>query len=104
MQGGLFQSGIEDFRDNNPDLSEYTIADFEFIVAQIGAYSQPLIFTMDESEYANSIYGGETSSGYYIKGIADLLEDLEYYENSNSWDYPKEVTESNGRIKLELFK
>lgn len=102
LQEGLYQSGVEDWRDNN--YPEYEIEPFEFIVAQIGAYTEPLIFSVSHEEHAYNIYGGETGSGYYIKGVADLLEDLNYYENLDKWIYPKEVLENNGRINIELFR
>ena len=102
LQEGLYQEGIIDWQvENYPD---YDVQDFEFIVAQMGAYSEPLIFTVGETEHGYNIYGGETGSGYFIKGIATLLEDLAYYETMNKWDYSKEVIENNGRINLELFK
>ena len=102
LQEGLYQEGVMNWRDKM--YPDYKVMPFEFIVAQMGAYSEPLIFTIGETEHASNVYGGETGSGYYIKGVADLLEDLSYYETINQWDYTKEVLENNGRINIELFK
>jgi hypothetical protein len=102
LQEGLYQEGIIDWAEKN--YPEYEVQDFEFIVAQMGAFSEPLIYTVGPTEHGYNLYGGETGSGYFIKGVAGLLEDLEYYESMNAWHYKKEVVENNGRINLELFK
>tara|TARA_R110000803_G_scaffold71102_4_gene134192 strand:+ start:29256 stop:30239 length:984 start_codon:yes stop_codon:yes gene_type:complete len=102
LQEGLYQEGILDWAKEH--YPEYTVEPFEFIVAQMGAYTQPLIYTVSETEHACNMYGGETGSGYYIKGVVDLLEDLEYYENQDNWQYKREIVNNNGRVDLELFK
>ena len=104
LQGAWFQLGIMDWLATSPYSDSYKLLDFQFIVAEMGAYKPPLIFTMNHSELRSAIHGGETSTGYYIKGINTLLEDLAYYKNNNDWEYPREVTESNGKLELDLFK
>lgn len=101
LQGGLYQMGIKHYaRVHHP---EYAVVDFEFIVAQMGAFNLPLIFTMSSKEYMASVLGQNTQYGTRIKGIFDLLDDLEYYNSTNMWEYKKEIVENRGRINLNLF-
>tara|TARA_R110002126_G_C10453787_1_gene499792 strand:+ start:456 stop:1427 length:972 start_codon:yes stop_codon:yes gene_type:complete len=102
LQGAWFQLGIMDWLATN--YNDYKLLDFQFIVAEMGAWKPPLIFTMNNSELQYAIQGGETFTGYYVKGIDILLEDLAYYKNNNQWEYPREVSENNGILALDLFK
>jgi hypothetical protein len=101
LQGGLFQEGLRDWaKINYPD---YTVEDFEFIVAEMNTNNPPLIFRMSQTEVTKAIMGGETSTGYPIKGIVDLLSDLDYYTTTGAWDYPAEIHKNNGVVDLTLF-
>lgn len=102
IQGGWFMIGLEDWK--NEHYPEYEIVNFEFIVAEMFNTNQPMIFPMSSSEIKGAIKGGVTSTGYKLKGIDELLEDLNYYEKENKWDYPAEVMRKQGRMELELFK
>jgi hypothetical protein len=102
LQGALFQEGIIDWaKQHYPD---YTIDEFEFIVAEMFTKNQPLIYRMGDRETKYAIYGGETSSGYHIKGITELFADLDYYTSTGCWDYPAEIHDNNGVVELDLFK
>jgi hypothetical protein len=101
LQEGLFQEGIFDYKEKN--YPDYTVLPFEFIVAQIGAYSLPMIYQISLTEHGYNIYGGKTPTGFQIKGVANLLEDLKYYERENAWEYMKEVRENKGRTEIKLF-
>lgn len=94
--------GLEDWK--NEHYPEYEIVNFEFIVAEMFNVNPPMIFPMSSSEIKGAIKGGITSTGYKLKGIDELLEDLNYYEKENKWDYPAEVMRNQGRMGLELFK
>ena len=102
LQAGLFRLGLEDWRDKN--YPEYEVEDFEVIVAEMACYNPPLIFKIPKEQTNIAIFGGETSSGYYIKGIEDLLADLAYYNENDAWEYPAEVHKNNGVVELDLFK
>lgn len=101
LQGCLYKLAINNWADKN--YPGYKVADFEFIVAQIGAFSEPLIFSMTTEDHNAAFFGANMPSGYYVKGIQDLLLDLDYYESNNKWDYAREVRENNGRIYLDTF-
>jgi hypothetical protein len=102
LQAALFKLGLEDWRDKN--YPEYEVEDFEFIVAEMACYNPPLIFKIPKEQTNIAIFGGETSSGYYIKGVEDLLADLAYYNENDAWEYPAEVHKNNGVVELDLFK
>lgn len=102
LQAALFKLGLEDWRDKN--YPEYEVEDFEFIVAEMACYNPPLIFRIPKEQTNIAIFGGETSSGYYIKGVEDLLADLVYYNENDAWEYPAEVHKNNGVVELDLFK
>jgi hypothetical protein len=102
VQGAWFKLGVEEWA--TQAYPEYTVEDFMFIVAEMGAYHQPLLFTMGEDEHSAAIHGGNSSMGYKIKGINDLLIDLQFYTDSGMWEYPREITENSGKIELDLFK
>lgn len=102
LQGALFRLGLVDWKENN--YPDYELEDFEFIVAEMASYNPPLIFRMSQEETTKAIVGGESSSGYYTKGIEDLLADLAYYKETDAWEYPAEVHKNNGVVELDLFK
>jgi hypothetical protein len=101
LQGAWFVLGVKDWADKN--YPEYSITGFDFIVAEMAAYNPPLIFEMSKEEIKMAIVGGKSLMGYPIKGVDQLLEDLDYYERTNKWEYPAEIDKSFGRVILNTI-
>ena len=101
LQGGLYTAGIKDWA--SAHYPDYTVLDFEFIVAEMFTKNPPLVFTMTKAETAKALAGGTTSTGYKIKGVTELLADLDYYNETGEWNYPAEIHRNGGKVNLNLF-
>ncbi len=82
----------------------YKVLDFSFIVTETKATaSHPaIIFVTNAEDRACGLNGGVVGKKKY-KGIIQLIEEYKYYKESNNWDMPKDLIDSEGRIYLNIF-
>lgn len=91
-----FWNGHMYFMNIYPD---YTILPFKFLVASnLSSYPASYIISKTEEDKAVLWYGG-INNGYQIRGINELLEDLEYYRE-NGFEIERTVAENNGLLTI----
>ena len=81
----------------------YTIDPFRFIVCETSCYNPPIVFQMSDIDLAVGMNGGTSSMGYEYLGINQLIERLQWHQENDLWDYPREVYDSGGTKVLETF-
>lgn len=100
-QAGFYMMGVTRWRDiNYPD---YTIKNFRFVFVDKNCNFEPAIYQVSDKDLNISIWGGRTKSGYPVRGIMGLIEDLKWHMENDLWEYRKEVYESNGVIISDLY-
>jgi hypothetical protein len=83
-------------------LKDYEVEPFEFIIIQNTDFAKPLIYTSTQESYNVGKYGG-SYKGNAVKGYLQLIGEKEWHLQNEKYDYPKEIYDSNGKIKLNIF-
>lgn len=100
-QAGFYMMGVTKWRDiNYPD---YNIKNFRFVFVDKNCNFEPAIYQVSDKDLNISIWGGKTKSGYPVRGIMGLIDDLKWHMENDLWEYRKEVYESNGVIISDLY-
>ena len=82
----------------------YTVLPFQFIVIETNYKNPPHIFEVTTEDMTVAEHGGvSATAGYEIKGYKTLINNLEYHNKSNQWDYRQEVYENSGIINLNCL-
>lgn len=101
LQGIMYFRGVQNWADEH--YPEYTVANFAFLVAEMASYNEPVIFIMSDEDLKTAEEGGTTSTGYEVKGLKQLLYELEQHKNLDMWDYPLEIDLNKGTMMLETM-
>lgn len=67
-----------------PDLEDYTVLHPRFIVCDSTNYFNPLIYTLDKEDMVNAYHGFE-HRGYTYPGVNDIIKDLEWAVENDTW-------------------
>lgn len=82
----------------------YTILPFKFIVVEnkLSSSHPAIIYETSRWDRKAGIEGG-IANGKYYKGINQLIEEYKFHRDNNYWDLTKDLLESKGIIKLNVF-
>lgn len=81
-QGALY---TELLRQNFPD---YTILYPKFVVCSKDLMFQPEIYEMGENDYLVAMNGGKTHDGFPVKGITQILHEIQWHIDNDKWLHP----------------
>ena len=83
------------------NLTGYTILPFKFIVINVEYPNNPLIFRFSDTDFMAAKLG--LKAGYNIRGIWDIMDDLEWHISNDLWEYKREVYEADGEIMTNMY-
>lgn len=89
-----------------PYISDgYTIENFRFIVVESRVVNKPVIFKCTRGDLAAGKHGGilTRQGDREIKGYLQLAEELIWHQQTDLWEYPKEVYDNHGIITINAF-
>lgn len=78
---------------------EYTFKGFKFLLINTVTDSPVFLCELSEDLYNRGLNGGY-DNGVYYKGYKELLDDLKWHTENDSWDYPKDVYLNNMCYKI----
>lgn len=84
-------------------LGDYKIAKFTFIVCSTNR-GKHYLYQMTDTDIAAAEHGGMIQYGYKIKGWRQILNEIAWLQESNTWDYPYEAQVNGGVVPLNVFK
>ena len=85
-------------------VADYHVLPFQFIVQETNMYNPPHIFEVDEEDMFVAEYGGIVEgAGYEIRGFQDLIDELEYHQETEQWEYKREIYENSGVVSLKAL-
>jgi hypothetical protein len=64
---------------------------------------RPHIYTMTDRDISIGLNGIQLASGRKIRGVDELITDLEWHKDNGRWEYPRDVYEVRGEIELNMF-
>jgi hypothetical protein len=86
----------------NENLMGYTIK-FQFLVVDTSPQGlRPLIYKVSDLDLNNAEFGFKTKSGYYYKGLDELVEEILWCQETQNWRISKEAYENNGILNLNI--
>lgn len=107
IQAAFYTAALEYAVKNDLNLAEFAdfeILPFQFIVQETNMYNPPHIFEVDDEDMFVAEYGGIVEgAGYEIKGFQELIDELEYHEETEQWDYRQEVYHNSGVVSLKAL-
>lgn len=81
------------------EFEGYSVEIPKFIVCDSTNYFNPLIYVLDESDLKDA-YEGFEYKGREYKGVKELIEDLKWALDMNTWNISRANYETNGVVKL----
>ena len=84
------------------DLQDYSIK-FQFLVIDTSPQGlRPLIYKLSGNDLLNAEIGFKTKSGYYYKGLEELVNEILWCQETQNWRISKEAFENNGILNLNI--
>ena len=84
------------------DLQDYTIK-FQFLVVDTSPQGlNPLIYKVSNEDLKKAEYGFKTKSGYYYKGLDELVDEILWCQETQNWRISKVAYENNGILNLNI--
>jgi hypothetical protein len=115
LQGSMYHNAVLDlFWENAPVGEDYKIENIKFVYADTNLILPPIIYNMTESDltigrlgrYANVFVGNSQfaySDRLKYKGYVRLVEELDWHQRTNQWDYSYDVYQNNGEVDIDAF-
>jgi len=91
-------------RVERPELKDYTIPSIEFIVGSSNLNSNPLLYSTNEINVNEGLYGFELKSGRKFKGLYELVRDINWHKKNQLWRNSREVYENKGKMIIKPFE
>ena len=83
----------------------YEIKPFLFIVIETACNNPPLIFKISSEDLKVGWNGGvSVYTNKKVKGVTELIKEVEWHQDTNNWEIKKEIEENSGIINLNQFK
>lgn len=86
--------------DKDGSLYKYQVYPPKFIVCDSINYYNPLIYTLDYSDLEDA-YKGFDHKGKYYPGVRDIIKDLQWAFQNNTWNISRQNSLSNGVINIK---
>lgn len=103
-QGALYTTAIQSIIQTEKEFQGYVVAPFTFIYLSRVNPTFPLKFSMCIDYIEDVMTGFETRSGFTVRGILQLIDDVKWYRENNEFVFTRELLENNGTIKINSPK
>lgn len=106
MYTEALHSYIKDRSLYDPDIEQYTLLPFKFIVvdSRQNSTSPALIYNTTNNDITVGLYGGKLKhSDTTVKGVYQLIDDYLWHTKEDKWLLPREIYESKGEVPLNVF-
>lgn len=102
LQGAYYTAALKWWIENiRPELKDYTIENFKFVVEYTAYPGSPLIYEMCDKGLEIGQYGGEIDKIYY-RGWQQLFDDLIWHNEAGIWDYTRAQYENKGVVHINV--
>lgn len=87
---------------NNPEFADYKIDTFKFLYISKKLPDVPVIWEVPEDMLNHFSNGWRSSTGGYITGFLELVDDYKCYTESQLFNTERKVMEKRGNLKITL--
>lgn len=109
LQGSMYYTGVSKWL-SETEIKDYKIIPTKFIFADSNLYYPPLIFSMTENDivcgmlgYRPVLHNERGTPEVKTKGYNRLAAELNWHIRNDAWDYPYDVYQNNGEVKIDGF-
>lgn len=99
IQAYLYHKAAQYIAETNEDLKDYSVLYPKFIVCDSINYMNPLVYTLDNSDYVKALEGFEHKGKYY-PGVKELIKDLDWAIVNDKWNISRNNFINGGRINI----
>lgn len=99
IQAYLYYHAAIHFKNNNAELRTYNVLPPKFIVCDSINYYNPLIYTLDY-DAIDDIYDGFSHRNREYRGVGEIIKDLKWAVENNTWNISRENAMSNGLVNI----
>ena len=115
LQGSMYHNAVLDlFWENEPIAEEYEIKNIKFVYLDTNLILPPVIYNMTGSDLTIGRLGRLTTSligenqfayskNYKYKGYVRLVEELDWHQRTDQWNYSYDVYQNNGEVDINAF-
>lgn len=105
LQAAFYTEAVRYLSDKlYPELSDYKIDLFKFVVISSKNPLKPLAFQITEETLLAGQKGGVIKgTDVEVKGYEQLIVDMQWHYDTNNFQYPKHIYDSQGLLKLDIF-
>jgi hypothetical protein len=99
IQAYLYHKAAIHIAEMNEDLRDYSVLYPKFIVCDSINYMNPLVYTLDNSDYLKALEGFEHKGKFY-PGVKELIKDLDWAIVNDRWNISRKNFENGGKINI----
>jgi len=100
IQALCYYTACVHLRDTDPLYKGYTVELPKFIVCDSINYFSPLIFTLNNEDLRDALKGFTYNNRTY-PGVTDILDNLTWAKDHDSWNISKSMAEAGGVINIK---
>lgn len=102
LQAAFYTEAVKQWQRTHPELKDYTIENFKFIVIESTPYNPPIVYKMSDKDLEAGKKGG-TIRNRPVRGYIKLIRDLLWHEYKNLWKAPREFYENEFVVTTDIF-
>jgi hypothetical protein len=102
IQGALYREALIAITNNDFELMDYKVKEFEFVYISKLNPNKPMRFLVSEDMHTAAMNGFTDRYGYTHRGVLDLLDDYYYSVQNNNAEYSLEESNANGLVNMDL--
>ena len=99
IQAYLYHKAAQYVVEMNEDLKNYSVLYPKFIVCDSINYMNPLVYTLDSSDYLKALEGFEHKGKYY-PGVREIIKDLDWAIVNDMWNISRKNFIAGGKINI----
>lgn len=99
LQAGIYDLALKRLNAEKFD-GKYTVEDFKFLYLCKFDIENPIIYSVSDKWINASIKGFKTSSGFYYRGINELIREVEWHKQKKIFNVSRNVY-LNDEVKLD---
>jgi len=100
IQAFLYHKACKHMIYSNPEYKDYKAEFIKFIVADSTNYFNPLIYRLNDEDMQNA-YNGFEHNGRQYPGVKDIIIDLNWAMDNDTWNISRTNYEQNGVINIK---
>jgi len=101
VQGALYREALKTIVDNDFELHDYTVKEFEFVYISKLNPNRPMRFLVSEDMHQLALNGFTDRHGVEYQGVYELIDLYYYSKENNDADYTQDQIDCEGLVLMD---